>query len=102
MSPQLRKILESVRALNKAITGVRDNLKLLGASSPGLGAAIAETDALAAAWGNVGKNAAAAAKAVTSSAASSARSAAAAATSVPGVARGATAAVGGGGGVRPG
>jgi hypothetical protein len=84
-SPGLRKILESVRELNKAITATRDNLKGLGAA-PGLGAAIAETDSLAAAWRKVGESAAAAAKVVASSAASSARSAAAAATSVPGVA----------------
>ncbi|SIN82977.1 hypothetical protein SAMN05443247_00029 [Bradyrhizobium erythrophlei] len=95
VSPGLRKILESVRELNKAITLARDNLKGLGAA-PGLGAAIAETDSLAAAWRKVGESAAAAAKVVASSAASSARSAAAAATS------GATAAVGRGGGFRPG
>jgi hypothetical protein len=81
-SPGLKKILESVRELNKAITLTRDNLKGLGAA-PGLGAAIAETDSLAAAWRNVGESAAAAAKLV----AASARSAgAAAATSVPSVA----------------
>jgi hypothetical protein len=84
-SPGLRKILESVRELNKAITATRDNLKGLGAA-PGLGAAIAETDSLAAAWIRVGAEATAAAKLVASSAASSARSAAAAATSVPSVA----------------
>ena len=48
-TPGLKKILESVRELNKAITLTRDNLKGLGAA-PGLGAAIAETDSLAAAW----------------------------------------------------
>ncbi len=81
----LRKILESVTALNKAITATRNNLKGLGVA-PGLGAAIAETDSLAAAWTKVGVEAAAAAKVVAASAASSARSAAAAATSVPSVA----------------
>jgi hypothetical protein len=59
----LRKILAAVRDLNKAITGARDNLKLLGTSSPALGAAIAETDSLAAAWRKVGESAAAASKA---------------------------------------
>jgi TP901 family phage tail tape measure protein len=100
-SPGLRKILESVRELNKAITATRDNLKGLGASG-GLAGAIGETDALAAAWTNVGAQAAAAARVVAASARSAA---AAAATSVPGVAqsaRGAAAAVGGGGGFRPG
>jgi hypothetical protein len=94
VSPGLRKILAEVRKLNEAITGVRDNLKLLGAA-PGLGAAITETNELAAAWTRVGESAVAAARVVASSAASSARSGAAAAT-------GATAAVGRGGGFRPG
>jgi hypothetical protein len=99
----LRKILESVRALNKAITGARENLAgFSGVVAPGLAGAITETNSLAAAWTRVGESAAAAAKVVASSAAASARSAAA---SVPtaGVAAGAaTAAVGGGGGFRPG
>jgi hypothetical protein len=76
VSPGLRKILESVRELNKAITAARDNLKGLGATSPGLGAAITETDSLAAAWRKVGESAAAASKLINETAAKSAAAAA--------------------------
>jgi hypothetical protein len=90
MSPGLRKILESVRELNKAITGVRENLAgFSGAVAPGIVGATAETNSLAAAWDRVAASAAAARASIAASSVSAARS-------------GAAAAVGGGGGFRPG
>src|SRR5258708_39289516 len=89
MSPGLRKILESMRELNKVITGVRENLAgFSGAVAPGLVGATTETNALAAAWDRVAASAAAARSTIAASSAA-ARS-------------GAAAAVGGGGGFRPG
>jgi hypothetical protein len=61
-SPALAEILKQVRALNKAMTTAREGMASLGVSisSLRLGAAVGETDALAASWDLVAKNAAAA------------------------------------------
>src|SRR5258706_9569465 len=83
MSPGLRKILESMRELNKVIASVRENLAgFSGAVTPGLTGAITQVNELTAAWERAGAASVAAAR----MAAGSARSA------------GAAAAVGGGGG----
>jgi hypothetical protein len=62
-SPALRQILKQVRDLNVAIEKARTNLALVG-KMPALAGAAAETEALAAAWGNVAKNAALAQRAL--------------------------------------
>jgi hypothetical protein len=60
-SPTLTRILKQIRELNAMIEKARGNLALLGKGlTPGLPAAIGETEALATAWGNVAKNASAA------------------------------------------
>lgn len=57
-SPALRQILKQVRDLNVAVEKARANLALLGKGAmPGLAGAVAETDALATAWGLVARNA---------------------------------------------
>lgn len=73
-SPALRKILAEVRQLNLALDKARANLASLGKSvvPAGLTSAVAQTDALATAWGNVAKNAGAAQIAIGRAAARSA------------------------------
>jgi hypothetical protein len=80
-SPALTKILRQVRELNLAIDKARENLASIGkmAMPAGLTAAVAETDGLATAWGNVAKNAAAAQRAIGSASSAAARAPAAAA-----------------------
>jgi hypothetical protein len=58
-SPTLRLILRQVRDLNVALDKARESLAGLGkfAMPTGLTAAVAETGALAKAWGDVAKNA---------------------------------------------
>jgi hypothetical protein len=75
-SPTLAKILKQVRELNLAIDKARENLALVGKMPASLGMAVAETDGLATAWGNVAKNAAAAQRAIGSASSTAARSAA--------------------------
>jgi hypothetical protein len=65
-SPALRLILKQVRELTVALDKARENLATLGKSvmPVGLTRAVAETDGLAKAWGDVAKNAAAAQRAI--------------------------------------
>jgi hypothetical protein len=105
----LRKILEAVREVTKAVKLARTEMAGFGAAvAPGIGGAIAETNKLAGAWTRAAESSVAAARVMNESAAKAATAArtAAAATSVPSVAassaRSAAAAVGGGGGFRPG
>src|SRR5260221_14167115 len=101
----LRKILEAIREVNKAIKIARDGMAgFSGAVTPGIAGAILETNKLAGAWTRAAESSVAAARVMNESAAKAAASARTAATvSVPSVARGAAAAaVGGGGGFRPG
>lgn len=58
-SPTLTKILAQVRELNVAIDKARINMNALGQLKmpTGMSAAVAETESLATAWGNVAKNA---------------------------------------------
>jgi hypothetical protein len=105
----LRKILEAVREVTKAVKVARQEMAGFGtAIAPGVAEAIAETNKLAGAWTKAAESSAAAAKVMRDSAASAGSAArAAAAVSVPSVAQAArsgagAAAVGGGGGFRPG
>jgi hypothetical protein len=85
----LRKILEAVREVTKAIKLARGEMAGFGAAiTPGIGGAVAEVNTLAGAWTRAAESSVAAAKVMRDAAASAARSArsAAAATSVPGVA----------------
>jgi hypothetical protein len=91
-SPQLRKILAEVRELNKLLDQARANMASFG-KSVGLGAAVAETSELAAAWKLVAANATAAQRAIGSASTTAVRSAPAAAAAATG---------GGGGRHRPG
>jgi hypothetical protein len=107
----LRKILEAVREVTKAVKLARTEMAGFGAAvAPGIGGAIAETNKLAGAWTRAAESSVAAAKVMRDSAASAAEAArVAAAVSVPSVAQAArsgagAAAVGGAGrgGFRPG
>jgi hypothetical protein len=73
-SPALAQILKQVRDLNVQLDKARANLASLGKSvvPVGLTSAVAQTDALATAWGNVAKNAGAAQIAIGRAAARSA------------------------------
>ncbi len=109
-SAPLRKILESIREVNKAIKIAREGMAGFSAAvTPGIAGAILETNKLAGSWTRAAEASVAAAKVMRDSAAAAATAArTAAATSVPGVAapvRGAGAAAVGGataGGFRPG
>jgi hypothetical protein len=81
----LRKILESVRELNKAIKIARDGMAGFGAAvAPGIGGAILETNKLAGAWTRAAESSVAAARVMNESAAKAAAAArTAAAASVP-------------------
>jgi hypothetical protein len=74
-SPALAAILKEVRSLNTAITKAKEGLASIGlsVSTIKLGTAVAETDALAASWGLVAKNAASARLAMGSAATVAAR-----------------------------
>jgi hypothetical protein len=74
-SPALAQILRQVRELNVAIDKARASLASLGKSvmPVGLTTAVAETGALAKAWGDVAKNATIAQRAIGSASATAAR-----------------------------
>src|SRR5260370_42141679 len=67
-SPALRLILAEVRKLNLALDKARASLTSLGKSPVALTTAIAETGALAKAWGAAAKNAGLAQRAIGSAA----------------------------------
>ncbi|MDR6303970.1 hypothetical protein GGQ85_001669 [Nitrobacter vulgaris] len=73
-SPALTQILRQIREINLAVDKARKNLALI-TKPMGMGAAIAETDGLARAWGDVAANAAAARKAIGGATAANARAA---------------------------
>lgn len=75
-SPALTQILRQIRELNVAIDKARQNLASIGkGAATGLTSALAETDRLAAAWGDVAKNAGAARIAIGNASAANARAA---------------------------
>jgi hypothetical protein len=82
-SPALAQILRQIRELNLAIDKARKNLAEI--TKPiGMGAAIAETNGLATAWGDVAANAAAARRAIGNASAANARAALGLPAGVPG------------------
>src|SRR5882724_5261845 len=62
-SPTLKKILTQIRELTAAVDKCQAAMANV-AKMPGIGAAIGSTDALAASWGNVARNATAAQAAI--------------------------------------
>jgi TP901 family phage tail tape measure protein len=104
----LKRILEAVREVTKAVKIARQEMAGFGAAvAPGIGGAILETNKLAGAWTRAAESSVAAARVMNESAAKASASArTAAAVSVPSVAQSArgagAAAVGRGGGFRPG
>lgn len=75
-SPALAQILRQIRELNAAIDRARQNLASIGkGATTGMTTALAETDRLALAWGDVAKNAASARIAIGNASAANARAA---------------------------
>ncbi|WP_425907613.1 hypothetical protein [Nitrobacter sp. TKz-YC02] len=73
-SPALTQILRQIREINLAVDNARKNLALIN-KPIGIGAAIGETNRLAAAWGDVAANATAARTAIRNASAATARAA---------------------------